>query len=101
MEYLKDMVKLGKMTADQANVEMVRMERVYIVNASIPREVRAALNAAVKAKYLGHKKREGRKPEVYYHPAFEYLVNGERNQYELDILNALAKVCGRNEEVTE
>jgi len=82
LEYLKDMIDLGKITALQANVEMVRMQRVKVVANSIPSHIRKALNDAVKTGYLAHKKKDGRKPEVYYHPNFEHLANEERNRAE-------------------
>lgn len=97
LEHLKDMIQLGNMTADQANVEMVRMARVKVVRTRLPFDVRSALNGAVKNGYLGHKKKDGRKPEVYYHPDFEYLANSERNRVEKEVLDALVEVLSRPE----
>ncbi|MFB5761125.1 hypothetical protein [Paenibacillus medicaginis] len=93
-EWLRDMVRRGEMTADRANVEKVLMARVQIVK-SLPAQVRSALNAAVKTGELCHKKREGRKPEVYYHPNFEHLANEERNRVEKQTLEALLRVTAR------
>lgn len=90
LEQLKDMLDRGEITALQANVEMVRMARVKVVVNSIPSQIRKALNEAVKVGELCHKKKDGRKPEVYYHPNFEYLANQERNQAEKRMLLALA-----------
>ncbi|MCL2563117.1 MAG: hypothetical protein FWE08_03680 [Oscillospiraceae bacterium] len=67
MEYLQDMVDRGEMTAAQANVEKIRMARVLVVK-KLPADVLSALNAAVKIGELCHKKKDGQKPEVYYHP---------------------------------
>lgn len=97
IEWLKDMIDRGEMTADQANVEKVRMARVAVVSGSIPRDVRSALNAAVRTGVLCHKRKEGRKPEVYYHPNFEHLANEERNRAEREMLEALAGVIARPE----
>ncbi|UED70752.1 hypothetical protein [Brevibacillus sp. HD3.3A] len=94
MEWLQDMVQRGEMTAERANVEKVRMGRVLIVN-SLPAQVRSALNAAVKTGELCHKKKTGRKPEVYYHPNFEHLANEERDRVEKQMLEALAGVIAR------
>lgn len=94
MEWLQDMVQRGEMTAERANVEKVRMARVQVVS-KLPSQVRSALNAAVKTGYLAHKKKEGKKPEVYYHPNFEYLANEERNRFEKQMLEALAGVIAR------
>lgn len=93
LEHLKDMIDLGKITAVQANVEMVRMARVKVVCNSIPSQIRKALNEAVKAGELCHKKKDGRKPEVYYHPNFEHLANDERNKAERKTIEALLSVC--------
>lgn len=95
IEWLKDQMSLGKMTAEQANFEMVRMERVRVVRGSIPAQIRKSLNNAVKSGELCHKKKEGRKPEVYYHPNFEHLANEARNRAERETLEALARVMAR------
>ena len=73
IEYLQDMVEREQMTADEANVEKVLTQRVLIVK-SLPKTVRAALNAAVRDGKLRHKRKEGRKPEVYYRVERETLV---------------------------
>ena len=91
IEYLQDMVEREQMTADEANVEKVLTQRVLIVK-SLPKTVRAALNAAVRDGKLRHKRKEGRKPEVYYHPNFEYLANAERKRVERETLVALIGV---------
>lgn len=88
VEHLIDMTQRGEMTADQANVEKVKMARVQLVTTKIPAQVRKALNAAVKRGELGHIKKDGHKPEAYFHPTFEYLVAGDRNAHERNILNA-------------
>lgn len=94
MEHLLDLVNRGEITADQANVQKVRMARVVVVS-KLPADVRKSLNAAVKSGELCHKKKDGRKPEVYYHPNFEHLANEERNQAEKEMLIALAGVLSR------
>ena len=91
MEYLKDMVERGEMTVDEANVEKVLTQRVLVVKY-LPKSVRATLNAAVRDGKLRHEKKEGRKPEVYYHPNFEYLANAERNRVEREMIAALLGV---------
>ncbi len=91
MEYLVDMVERGEITVEDANVEMVLTQRILVVK-KLPKEVRVALNEAVKSGKLRHKRKEKLKPEVYYHPNFEYLANSERNRAEQNTLAALAKV---------
>lgn len=93
MEHLQDQVRQGLMTAEQANVEKVRMQRVLLAGR-IPADVRKALNAAVKRGELGHMKKDGSKPEAYYHPTFEYLAKGARAEHERSVVRALLAVCG-------
>jgi fructose-specific component phosphotransferase system IIB-like protein len=90
LEYLQDLINRGEITADKANVEMVKMARVKIV-ISMPSSIRKALNLAVKNGELGHMKKSGHKPEVYYHPNFEHLANSERNRIEKESFNAIIK----------
>jgi hypothetical protein len=92
LEQIQDLMQRGKMTADQANIELVRMARVRIIEGAMPANVRKVLNAAVKTGELKHKSKSGHKPEVYYHPSFEHLANGERNRIERETIEVLKKV---------
>lgn len=92
LEILIDKLERGEITADQANVEKVRIKRVQLVTTKFPSSVRKALNEAVKAGYLGHMPKKQHKPEVYYHPTFEYLAKHERNMHEQSIIDALRGV---------
>mgnify|MGYP003604462712 FL=1 len=92
MERLKDAMAKGLMTAEQANVEKVRIQRVVLAGR-MPMEVRKALNAAVKRGELGHMKKDGNKPEAYYHPTFEYLAKGARSDHERGVMRALLATC--------
>jgi len=96
-EHLQDMVQREELTADQANVKKVLMQRVQLVKGSLPAQVRKALNEAVKRGELGHMKKDGHKPEVYYHPTFDYLARSERNEHERSVLQAVAGVMARRE----
>lgn len=87
-EHIKDLLQRGEITADRANVMMVLAQRVKLVTSSMPANVRKALNAAVKSGELGHLKKDGHKPEVYFNATFEYLVASERNKHERAILAA-------------
>lgn len=93
MEHIKDMMQQGKMTADEANICKVETQRVLLCVGTIPASVRKDLNAGVKTGRLEHKKRDGRKPEVFYKKGFEHIANAERNQYERDCVKAIAGVC--------
>lgn len=91
-ERLIEKVRSGEISADEANVEKVRIQRVLLVTSRIPASARKALNDAVKNGRLGHVKKDGYKPEAYYHPSFDYLVPGERNKHAEETLRAAARV---------
>lgn len=93
LEQILDMVRLGKMTTEEANIEMVRSERVRVIS-KLPQDTRTQLNNAVKNGLLAHKKKEGHKPEVYFHPSFEHLANAKRNEIAEQSIRNLSKVLG-------
>lgn len=93
IDTIREKVRAGEMTIEQFHVERVRIQRVYLVTSRIPADARGHLNAAVKRGELGHVKKDGRKPEAYFHPTFDYLVASERNAHERSIVSALAAVC--------
>ena len=88
LEHIIDMMQRGEITADQANVKKVLTQRVLLVVTKLPAGVRKALNAAVKNGELAHMKKDGHKPEVYFHPTFDYLAKGERSAHERSVLRA-------------
>lgn len=91
-ERLRDLVQRGELTADQANVQKVLWQRVLLVTSRVPADVRKALNAAVQRGELGHMKKEGHKPEAFFHPSFDYLARSERNEHERSVSRAVAGV---------
>ena len=93
IEHLQDLMQRGEITSEQANVERVKMARVKMVINRLPSDVRKSLNAAVKRGELGHIKKDGHKPEVYFHPHFEHLAIGDRNQRARDVANAVIGIC--------
>ncbi len=97
LEYLQDLMQKKSLTAAQANIEMVRMARVRIIVGSLPFSVRNALNSAVKNGELCHKKKDNLLPEVYYHPNFEHLANGERNKIAREAVTSISKVLAYGE----
>jgi hypothetical protein len=90
--YLQELVRQAVINADKANVMMVRMQRVRIVKIKLPANVRKALNAAVKSGELCHKRKDGLRPEVYYHPSFEHLAIKELDQHEKNAIDAISSV---------
>lgn len=91
IEYFRDMVQRGEMSAAEANVEMVLTGRVRIVRGKLPKDVRAALDGAVRAGTLGHMSKNKYFPECYYHPKFDYLARAERNKIAEETIAALKK----------
>lgn len=94
IDSLRERLRLGETTAAEANVRMIQAERVRLVRGPIPRDIRAALNAAVKAGQLRHLKKDGFRPEAYFHPDFEYLAKGERAHAAAESRRALERYAG-------
>lgn len=74
VEHIQDLINLGKMSVEEGNMQLILSERVRVVRGRLPQDIRKILNKAVKNGQLKHMKKEGHKPEVYYHPNFEYLA---------------------------
>lgn len=91
-ERLTDKIQRGILSAAEANIEMVRNERFRIVH-KLSRDVRKALNDAVKRGELGHMKKDGMRPEVYYHPTFKHMAIKARNKEFNAGIRALKYVC--------
>ena len=92
IERVKDLLDRGTITAAQANVQMVRDERFRLITGWLNKDVHKALNMAVRSGELKHLKKEGLKPEAYYHPTFEYLAKAARNKRERESLAAISGV---------
>jgi len=91
-EHILDLHQRGVITTDQANVMKVKYNRVLVVS-KLPAGVRSALNSAVKSGELAHMKKDGAKPEVYYHPSFRYLAVDARNKAVDELVKALKSTC--------
>lgn len=50
------------------NVSQILMQASRVIRGRVPAQVRAELRAAVAAGVLGHLKKDGLKPEIYFHP---------------------------------
>lgn len=81
------------MSLDDANVEIVRMMGVRLINAKMDRRTRAALMAGVRDGRLGHLPKTGVKPEAFFHPNGEVNAKEERNKVANAAIRALAAVC--------
>lgn len=50
------------------NAMQIRKQATRVINGRIPAQVRKELRDAVKMGALGHLKKDGLKPEIFYHP---------------------------------
>jgi hypothetical protein len=91
LEQAARMSELGQ--TDSPNVEMVRMEGVRIIGSKVIAQVRKELNQGVKDGRLGHLKKDGAKPEVYFHPNSKGKAVDARNREALQSIEALKKIC--------
>lgn len=70
------MAERGEIPYDKRNVATVQLMGVSIIRGPMPKQVRDELNKAVKAGELGHIRKEGLRPEAYFHK------NGRANALE-------------------
>lgn len=85
------------------NVEQILVQASRVIRGKVPAFIRRELNAAVKAGVLGHLKRDGLKPEIFFHPDHK---NGaiERQKREAEYaISCIAKVVhvNTNEEAVD
>jgi hypothetical protein len=93
LDYVKDQMQQGKISADQANVKVIQMIGVKLIEGKIPMQVRKVLNAAVKNGELGHIKKEGLKPEAYHHINARARALDMRQSEYIKGLEAIKAVC--------
>lgn len=80
------MATIAEFTAQNGigpNAERIRAQASLVVRGRIPAAVRKELMAAVKMKQLGRLKKDGLKPEIFYHPDHAHGAR-ERQQREAD-----------------
>lgn len=92
VEAAKGMMEHG-MSLDDANIEIVRMMGVRIVSGGFDRRTRSALMQGVKDGKLGHLKKDGLKPEVFFHPNAIWSANEERNKIANAGIRAIQACC--------
>lgn len=74
------------------NVERILAQATLVVRGRIPVQVRKELSAAVKAKALGRLKKDGLKPEIFYHPDHKHgAIELQKREAEYSI-GCIAKV---------
>lgn len=74
------------------NVQLVREQRLRIVH-HLPRFVRTELMAGVKAGHLGHLRKKGLMPEMFFHPDCEAAAHQKRLDEVRRAADALKAVC--------
>jgi hypothetical protein len=83
------------------NVAQILAQATRVIRGPIPAEVRKQLRAAVRDGVLGHLKRDGLKPEVFFHPSHK---NGaiERQKREAEYaIGCIAKVMASPADIRE
>lgn len=93
LEYIKDQMQRGLITAEQANIEKVRMERFCIIKNKLPQSVRKSLMVGVKSGLLKRKMKTDKNPEYFYHPNFEYLAKQEIYKQQCNLIKSLKSIC--------
>jgi CRISPR/Cas system-associated endonuclease/helicase Cas3 len=91
-DYAQDKLSTGA----EANVLIVRMMGVRLITATMPSDTRKALMAAVKEGRLGRLKKDGLRPEAFYHPNAKGEAISQRDRAFRRAVDAIAKVCGNN-----
>lgn len=94
LDIAADKISRGEINAAQANVMIVQMIGVKVVQGRLPVDVRKALNSAVKSGELGHIKKDGLLPEVYHHKNARGKAIEERRRIMRTSINAISSVCG-------
>lgn len=68
------------------NVANILAQATRVIRGRIPAQVRAELRAAVKAGVLGHLKKDGLRPEIFFHPAHKNgAIERQRREAEYSI----------------
>ena len=74
------------------NVANILASGTRVIRGRVPAQVRKELCAAVKAGVLGHLKKDGLKPEIFYHPDRANLAREIQSRHAMADIEAIAKV---------
>jgi hypothetical protein len=83
------------------NVTQILCQAMRVIRAPVPAQVRAQLRAAVKAGVLGHLKRDGLKPEIFFHPNHLHGARDRQNREAAYSLSLIAGVVAHGAERAE
>jgi hypothetical protein len=75
-----------------ANVAQIREKGFRLITAKIPQTIRRELAQGVKDGLLGHLKRDGLRPEAYFHPNSKWRALEARDRVERQAREAIARV---------
>ena len=74
------------------NAAEIRKSATCIIRGSVPLEVRQELSAAVRVRLLGRFKKDGLKPEIYFHPDHKHLAKEMQTNEALFAIECIRKV---------
>lgn len=83
------------------NVEQIRKQATRVVGGKIPACVRKELREAVKNGYLGHLKKDGLKPEIFFHPDHKNGAIERQNKEAAYSISCIASVVASPAHVRE
>lgn len=93
LSYVKDQMQQGKMSLEDANIELIRMIGIRVVEGSIPAQVRKYLSSGVRAGRIGRLPKKGLAPEIYFHPNSRATAIQEQKKQVLEAVEAIKKIC--------
>lgn len=81
------------------NVEQIRNQATRVIRGPVPAQVRRELMTAVKAGVLGRLKRDGLKPEIFFHPAHKHGAIERQNSDAAYSVGCIAGVMASSADV--
>lgn len=83
------------------NVEQIRKQATRVVVGKIPACVRKELREAVKLGFLGHLKKDGLRPEIFFHPDHKNGAIARQNREAAYSISCIASVVATPEQVRD
>lgn len=83
------------------NVEQIRAHATRVVRGRIPAQVRKELMDAVKAGILGRLKKDGLKPEIFFHPDHKHGAAERQKSEAAYSVSCIAKVMAAPADIRE
>ena len=83
------------------NVEQIRAQATRVIRGRMPAQVRRELMAAVKAGVLGRLKKDGLRPEIFYHPDHKHGAIDRQKREAAYAVSCIAGVIAGPAEVFE